>query len=50
LLSFRLAYTYRSHYFIGLDHATPENEASIGQLDASLNVNVNKNITPRSMP
>jgi iron complex outermembrane recepter protein len=44
-LSVRLAYTYRSHYFIGLDHASPENEASVGQLDASVNVNVTKNIT-----
>src|SRR3569832_130455 len=44
-LSARLAYTYRSHYFIGLDHASPENEASVGQLDMSVNVNVTPNVT-----
>jgi len=44
-LSARLAYTYRSHYFIGLDHATPENEAGVGQLDMSVNVNVTPNVT-----
>jgi iron complex outermembrane receptor protein len=45
LFSVRLAYTYRSHYYVGLDHATPEQEAGFGQLDASLNVNVTKNVT-----
>ncbi|HEX7760218.1 MAG TPA: TonB-dependent receptor [Caulobacteraceae bacterium] len=44
-LSARLAYTYRSHYFIGLDRATPENEAGFGQLDASVNFTVTPNIT-----
>ncbi|HEX3916172.1 MAG TPA: TonB-dependent receptor [Caulobacteraceae bacterium] len=43
--SVRLAYTYRSHYFVGLDRATPEQEAGFGQLDASLNVNVTRNIS-----
>jgi iron complex outermembrane receptor protein len=41
----RLAYTYRSHYFVGLDRASAENEAGNGQLDASANVNITKNVT-----
>ncbi len=43
-LSARLAYTYRSHYFVGLNNATPENEDGNGQLDASVNVDVTPNI------
>jgi iron complex outermembrane receptor protein len=41
----RLAYTYRSHYFVGLDRSALENEADNGQLDASANFNVTKNVT-----
>jgi iron complex outermembrane receptor protein len=44
-LSARLAYTYRSAYFIGLDRSSIENEAGNGQLDASVNVNITKNIS-----
>jgi iron complex outermembrane receptor protein len=44
-LSARLAYTYRSHYFLGLDHASPESEAGNGQLDMSVNVTVTPNVT-----
>ena len=45
LFSVRLAYTYRSHYFVGLDRSAQENEADNGQLDASANLNVTKNVT-----
>jgi len=44
-LSARLAYTYRSDYFIGLDRSSIENEAGNGQLDASVNFTVTKNVT-----
>ncbi len=44
-LSARLAYTYRSSYFVGLDRSTPEQEAGNGSLDAAVNFTVNKNIT-----
>ena len=43
-LSVRLAYTYRSHYFVGLDRSSAENEADYGTLDASVNYQVTKNI------
>jgi len=43
--SIRLAYTYRSHYFVGLDRSSIENEAGYGELDASANVNITKNVT-----
>ncbi len=43
--SVRLAYSYRSSYFIGFDRGTPEHEEGYGQLDASVNVNVTPNIT-----
>ena len=45
LFNVRLAYTYRSHYFVGLDRASIENEAGYGELDASANVNITKNVT-----
>jgi iron complex outermembrane receptor protein len=45
LFNIRLAYTYRSHYFVGLDRASTENEAGNGQLDASANLNISKNVT-----
>jgi iron complex outermembrane receptor protein len=41
----RLAYTYRSHYFVGLDRSAQENEAGNGELDASANFNITKNVT-----
>jgi iron complex outermembrane recepter protein len=41
----RLAYTYRSSYFVGLDRASIENEAGFGQLDGSINFTVTKNVT-----
>ncbi|MGH6992746.1 MAG: TonB-dependent receptor [Caulobacteraceae bacterium] len=44
LLSARLAYTYRSHYFVGLDRSSDENQANYGELDASVDINVTKNI------
>jgi iron complex outermembrane receptor protein len=43
--SVRLAYTYRSHYFVGLDRSSQENEAGNGELDLSANFNLTKNIT-----
>ncbi|HEY1604859.1 MAG TPA: TonB-dependent receptor [Allosphingosinicella sp.] len=42
--SARLAYTYRSHYFVGLDRSSAENQDNFGQLDGSLSFNVTKNI------
>ncbi len=44
-VSARLAYTYRSAYFVGLDRSSIENEAGSGQLDASVNFNVTKNVS-----
>lgn len=43
-LSARLAYTYRSHYFVGLDRSSAENQDDYGQLDGSLNFSVTKAI------
>jgi iron complex outermembrane receptor protein len=43
--SARLAYTYRSHYFAGLDRSSAENQADYGTLDASLNYQVSKNVS-----
>jgi iron complex outermembrane receptor protein len=43
-MSARLAYTYRSHFFVGLDRSAAENQDNHGSLDGSLNFNVNKNI------
>lgn len=45
LFNVRLAYTYRSHYFVGLDRGADETQAGYGELDASANVNITKNIT-----
>jgi iron complex outermembrane receptor protein len=45
LFNVRLAYTYRSHYFVGLDRSAQENEAGYGELDASANFNITKNVT-----
>jgi iron complex outermembrane receptor protein len=44
LLSVRLAYTYRSHYLVGLDRSFAENQANTDSLDASLNVHITDNI------
>jgi iron complex outermembrane receptor protein len=43
-VSARLAYTYRSHYFVGLDRSSAENQDNYGQLDGSINFNVTHNI------
>jgi iron complex outermembrane receptor protein len=43
-LSARLAYTYRSHYFVGLDRSSAENQDDYGTLDGSLNVRITPNI------
>ncbi len=43
-LSARVAYTYRSHYFVGLDRSSAENQDDYGQLDGSLNFALTKNI------
>jgi iron complex outermembrane receptor protein len=45
LLSVRLAYTYRSHYLVGLDRSFAENQANTDSLDASVNVNINDHIS-----
>ena len=38
------AYTYRSHFFVGLDRSAAENQDNYGSRDGSLNININKNI------
>ena len=43
--SVRLAYTWRSHVYIGLNESTAENEAPIGNLAASVNYNITPNIS-----
>lgn len=40
----RLAYTYRSHFFVGLDRSAAENQENYGSLDGSLNYRINKNL------
>jgi len=44
-LSARVAYTYRSHFFVGLDRSTPEYQDDTGTLGASLAYQVTKNIS-----
>jgi iron complex outermembrane receptor protein len=44
-LSARLAYTFRSHFYVGLDRSSAENQADYGVLDGSLNYDVTKNVT-----
>jgi iron complex outermembrane receptor protein len=44
-VSARLAYTFRSHYFVGLDRSAQENEDNVGQLDGSLNFTVTPKVT-----
>ena len=43
-VSARLAYTYRSHYFVGLDRSSAENQDNYGTLDGSLDFTVTPNI------
>jgi iron complex outermembrane recepter protein len=43
--SARLAWTYRSHFFVGLDRSTPEYQDDTGTLAASLAYALNKNVT-----
>ena len=43
--SARLAYTFRSAFFVGLDRATPEHQDDTGTLAASLGYTVNNNLT-----
>jgi iron complex outermembrane receptor protein len=43
--SARLAYTFRSHFYVGLDRSSAENQADYGTLDGSLSYQVNPNIT-----
>jgi len=44
-LSARIAYTYRSHYYVGLDRSSAENQDNYGTLDASVNVKVTPYLT-----
>jgi len=44
-LSARLAYTYRSHYYVGLDRSSAENQDNYGSLDASVNFQVTPQIS-----
>ena len=41
----RLAYTYRSHFFVGLDRSTPQYQDDTGILSANLSYDVNKNVS-----
>jgi iron complex outermembrane receptor protein len=43
-LSLRMAYTYRSHFLVGLDRATPESQANFGTLDASVAYQITPNV------
>jgi iron complex outermembrane receptor protein len=43
-LSLRLAYTYRSHFFVGLDRSAAENQDNYGTLDGSIEVSVTPNV------
>jgi iron complex outermembrane receptor protein len=43
--SAHIDYTYRSHYLVGLDHSSLENEDNIGNLGAALNYSFNKNLS-----
>ena len=44
-VSARLAYTFRSHYFVGLDRSAAENQDDYGTLDASLNYQVTPQVS-----
>jgi iron complex outermembrane recepter protein len=43
--SAHLDYTYRSHYLVGLDHSSLENEDNIGNLGAAFNYSLTKNLS-----
>jgi iron complex outermembrane receptor protein len=43
--SARLAYTYRSHFFVGLDRSTPEYQDDTGTLGASIGYQLTKNVS-----
>ena len=43
--SARIAYTYRSHFFVGLDRSTAEFQDDTGVLAASLQYKINDNLT-----
>jgi iron complex outermembrane recepter protein len=43
--SARLAWTYRSHFFVGLDRSTPEYQDDTGTLAMSLGYAINNNVT-----
>jgi iron complex outermembrane receptor protein len=43
-VSVRLAYTYRSHFYVGLDRASPESQANFGTLDGSFAYQITPNI------
>ncbi|MDB5416912.1 MAG: TonB-dependent receptor [Phenylobacterium sp.] len=43
-LSARLAYTYRSHFYVGLDRGATQNQDNYGSLDGSLDVKVTPNL------
>lgn len=45
LFSARLSYNYRSSFFINIDRASPLNQAATSSLDASIGVNLTKNIS-----
>jgi iron complex outermembrane receptor protein len=42
--SAHLDYGYRSHYLVGLDHSSAENEDNIGNLAAALNYSITDNL------
>jgi iron complex outermembrane receptor protein len=44
-LSARLAYTYRSHFFVGLDRSAAENQDDYGSLDGSIDVKINDHLS-----
>ena len=44
-LSARLAYTYRSHFYAGLDRSSAENQDDYGTLDASVAYQINKYVS-----
>ena len=41
----RLAYTFRSAFFVGLDRSTPQFQDDTGTLAASLSYNVTRNVS-----
>jgi iron complex outermembrane receptor protein len=41
----RVAYTYRSHFFVGLDRSTPQYQDDTGTVAASLSYDINRNLS-----